>query len=187
VNRTWDGTWTFVSFSLPDSWRRQRHDLRSRLTWARFGLLQPGVWIAPGLVDITAVIAELELQDHMTVTHGRAVPPTDAADLARRGFDLSAVAAGYKEFLNRWSSDRTAPGPDALTRELLLHCEWLQLIRTDPRLPAELLSPHWPAIEAEHLFHHLATRYAPRAQRQAATDLQMITTPPLNGHPSTLP
>lgn len=34
VNRDWDGTWTLLGFSLPESWQRQRHDLRSQLTWA---------------------------------------------------------------------------------------------------------------------------------------------------------
>src|SRR5688500_7162687 len=31
VHDGWDGTWTLLSFSLPDSWQRQRHELRSRL------------------------------------------------------------------------------------------------------------------------------------------------------------
>ncbi|NUT92742.1 MAG: PaaX family transcriptional regulator, partial [Saccharothrix sp.] len=28
VNDDWDGTWTMVGFSVPESWRSQRHDLR---------------------------------------------------------------------------------------------------------------------------------------------------------------
>ena len=48
VNEDWDGTWTLLGFSLPESWQRQRHDLRSRLTWSGFGALYSGLWIAPG-------------------------------------------------------------------------------------------------------------------------------------------
>ena len=48
VNRDWDGSWTLVGFSLPDSRRRERHDLRSQLIWDGFGPLQNGLWIAPG-------------------------------------------------------------------------------------------------------------------------------------------
>jgi len=176
VNRSWDGSWTLVGFTLPDSWRRQRHDLRSRLIWARFGMLQPGLWVAPGLVDVAAAIAGLDLADYLIVTHGRAIPPTEASDLARRGFDLTSVAADYKEFLDRWGEDHSVPGDDPLTRELLLHSEWLRLIRTDPRLPAELLPTDWPAIEAEQRFHRLATPYAALAKQQAALDLEIITT-----------
>jgi phenylacetic acid degradation operon negative regulatory protein len=172
-----------VGFSLPDSWRRQRHDLRSRLIWARFGMLQPGLWIAPGLVDVVSVIAGLGLEEFLTVTHGRTMPPTQAGDLARRAFDLTALAADYKEFLDRWSHGEARPDRDVMTRELLLHSQWLQLIRTDPRLPAELLPNDWPAIEAERLFHRLATRYAPAARKQAASDLEVITTRGLRGEP----
>jgi phenylacetic acid degradation operon negative regulatory protein len=176
VNRSWDGSWTLVGFSLPDSWRRQRHDLRSRLIWARFGMLQPGLWVAPGLVDVASVIAGLDLDDYLTVTHGRAISPTRAADLARRGYDLSALAAHYKEFLDRWNEEHSVPGTDAVTRQLLLHSEWLRLIRTDPRLPAELLPADWPASQAEQRFHRLATDYAARAQPQVAIDLEIIAT-----------
>ena len=42
TNRTWDGTWTVVAFSLPDQRRSERHDLRTRLHWAGFGPLQGG-------------------------------------------------------------------------------------------------------------------------------------------------
>lgn len=47
VNRGWDGNWTLLGFSLPESRRADRHLLRSRLTWAGFGLLQHGLWISP--------------------------------------------------------------------------------------------------------------------------------------------
>ncbi|HEY6795343.1 MAG TPA: PaaX family transcriptional regulator C-terminal domain-containing protein [Kineosporiaceae bacterium] len=178
VNRSWDGTWTLVGFSLPDTWNRQRHDLRSRLTWARFGMLHPGLWVAPGRVDATAVIDGLGLADYLTVMHGSPLPPTEAAHLVARGYDLTQLAADYKAFLDRWSDERRTPGSDAMTRQLLLHSEWLQLIRRDPHLPAELLPGTWPAIGAEQLFHRLAIRYQPLAQEQADRDLQIIVTSP---------
>lgn len=176
VNRTWDGTWTLVAFSLPDSWSRQRHDLRSRLVWAGFGMLHPGLWVAPGPVDVATVVAGLELEDYVTVTRGTAAPPTEAADLVRRGFDLSGVAADYKSFMERWGHGQALPGDTIMTRELLLHCDWLQLIRRDPHLPAVLLPADWPAIEADRLFLRLATDYTPKAEAEAAKVLEIIRT-----------
>jgi hypothetical protein len=46
-HRHWDGRWTLLSFTLPEFWQRQRHELRTRLLWAGFGPLQGGLWIAP--------------------------------------------------------------------------------------------------------------------------------------------
>lgn len=174
VNRSWDGSWTTVAFSLPDSWSRQRHDLRHRLGWARFGMLQPGLWVAPGRVDVPEVIAGLGLDDHLVVTHGRTLPPTRPADLVRRGFDLSALEVRYRHFVDRWGETPPAGVQGAMAQELLLHGEWLELIRRDPRLPADLLPPGWPAIEAEQVFRRLAVQYRQPSRHEASQRLDTI-------------
>ncbi|MGW8763382.1 PaaX family transcriptional regulator [Streptomyces sp. NPDC055815] len=192
VNRAWDGTWTLVGFSLPESWRRERHDLRSRLVWAGFGPLQSGLWVAPGRVDVAPIAAELGLGDRIRAFHGEAAAPTEAGPLLRTAFDVDAIADGYRAFLARWGAaaasgeaqdtpdrtasgesrdvpDRTASGEarDDLGRLLLLHTDWLDLVRQDPHLPAEHLPPDWPAESAEALFRELSARYEPGARRIA--------------------
>ncbi|NUT08908.1 MAG: PaaX family transcriptional regulator [Nonomuraea sp.] len=160
VNRDWDGTWTLVGFSLPEAWRRQRHDLRTRLVWAGFGPLQNGLWIAPGRVEVPKVVAGLGLDDHLNVLGARAAEPTEAAQLVRRAFDTAGIAARYLAFLDRWDRPEPASGvPDDFTRRLLLHHDWLDLVRSDPRLPAEHLPPDWPAIRADHVFRTLSHRF----------------------------
>ena len=44
---SWDGSWLLLFTSVPESRREQRHRLRTRLAWAGFGSLGPGVWITP--------------------------------------------------------------------------------------------------------------------------------------------
>src|SRR3954462_11298911 len=58
VNDRWDGTWTLLSFSLPESMQRERHDLRSRLAWSGFGPVQGGLWIAPGDVPAQEIVSD---------------------------------------------------------------------------------------------------------------------------------
>ncbi|MFD4942732.1 PaaX family transcriptional regulator C-terminal domain-containing protein [Streptomyces sp. NPDC058239] len=168
VNRAWDGTWTLVGFSLPESWRRERHDLRSRLVWVGFGPLQSGLWVAPGRVDVAPIAAELGLGDRIRAFHGEAAAPTEAGPLLRTAFDVDAIAEGYRSFLARWG-DGPAPAEarDDLGRQLLLHTDWLDLVRRDPYLPAEHLPGEWPAERAETLFRELAARFAPGASRIA--------------------
>ncbi|WP_257980225.1 PaaX family transcriptional regulator C-terminal domain-containing protein [Streptomyces sp. CB02959] len=178
VNREWDGSWTLVGFSLPEAWRRERHDLRSRLVWGGFAPLQSGLWTAPGEVDVAALVDGLDLEGHLRVFHGRAVAPTDAADLLA-AFDVPAIAAGYGAFLDRWGGTAPGtPGTDDLARELLLHTDWLDLVRGDPHLPAEHLPADWPAEAAEQLFRTLAHRYQPGATAIAARILDRIELPP---------
>ncbi|MCG5216448.1 PaaX family transcriptional regulator C-terminal domain-containing protein [Streptosporangium soli] len=175
VNHDWDGTWTLVGFSLPDSRRSTRHDLRSQLSWAGFGLLQSGLWIAPGTKDVAGTLAQLDLGDHVTVLTARALQPTEAVDLVRKAFGTEQIAGRYHAFLGRWDIARPLPAAtDDLARQLLLHNDWLQLVRQDPHLPAEHLPADWPAIRAQHVFHELAGRYAPCAVKLADTVLDVL-------------
>ncbi|GAA3776418.1 PaaX family transcriptional regulator C-terminal domain-containing protein [Streptomyces coacervatus] len=175
VNRTWDGTWTLVGFSLPEAWRSERHDLRSRLLWSGFGPLQNGLWVAPGTVDVPAVVAGLGLDPYLRVFQGAtAVAPTDARTGLHTAFDVESVAKGYEAFLARWSTEAGDP-VDALVRQLLLHTDWLEQVRQDPHLSAEHLPGDWPAARAEDLFRELAHRYAELADQEARSALDVIT------------
>ncbi|MFC3897426.1 PaaX family transcriptional regulator C-terminal domain-containing protein [Lentzea rhizosphaerae] len=174
VNRDWDGTWTLVGFSLPEGRRGDRHDLRSRLQWAGFGPVQNGLWIAPGTRDVTEMVADLGLTENVTVFTAQHAKPTEAADLATRAFDTAAIGARYQDFLARWRSPASSL-PDDLARQLLLHADWLDLVRQDPHLPAELLADDWPAIEAEQLFQALATRYVETATPLAEAAIESIS------------
>ncbi len=179
VNREWDGHWTVVGFSLPESWRSRRHDLRSRLLWAGFGPLQNGMWIAPSIVDVPSLLGDLGLDEHLNVLTARAAKPTEADQLMRSAFDVDSIAARYRAFLSRWDRRRPLRDlPDDLARELLLNSDWLQLIRQDPRLPTELLPADWPAVQAEEVFHDLAGAFRESAAGLAA-ELESIETDPV--------
>ncbi|MGM1065514.1 PaaX family transcriptional regulator [Saccharothrix sp. Mg75] len=169
VDRAWDGTWTLVGFSLPDSRRGDRHELRSHLLWAGFGMLQNGLWIASGARDAAGIVDRLGLADHVTVFSARHAKPTDSTDLVHRVFDTGSIADRYRAFIARWGRADPLPAlPDDLARQLVLHTDWLGLVRRDPHLPAELLDEDWPAIRAEELFHDLDARYGDAAASIAA-------------------
>jgi phenylacetic acid degradation operon negative regulatory protein len=112
------------------------------------------------------------------VLTAQATKPTESADLVGKAFDLAAIAARYQAFLSR--SHVPAPAVEArddLARQLLLHTNWLQLVRQDPHLPAEHLAEGWPAVRAEKVFRTLAARYDPAAARIAAGLLDEIALP----------
>ncbi|WIX98865.1 PaaX family transcriptional regulator C-terminal domain-containing protein [Amycolatopsis mongoliensis] len=174
VNRQWDGTWTLLGFSMPESWQRQRHALRSRLLWAGFGSLQSGLWIAPGEVDVPPLLDGLDADGHVKVFQGRALPPTEVAAIIQEAWDVDRLAGRYRAFLSRWQ-DPLAQAPDSLARDLLLESDWLQTIRHDPRLPREHLPAGWPAEPAQELFFGLSAEAKPAARATATEVLDTIT------------
>jgi phenylacetic acid degradation operon negative regulatory protein len=175
VNHDTDTPWTLLSFSMPEAWQRQRHDLRSRLAWAGFGPLQSGLWIAPGRVDVASVVAELGLDAHVRTFHAVPAPPTDLAQVVSEVFDLEALAAGYHEFLAIWDRPAAAANAgDALALTLRLSAEWLEVIRRDPRLPLQLLPDPWPAVRAQIVFLALHAAHDDQARGIAADVLDTI-------------
>lgn len=176
VNRHWDGTWTLLGFSMPESWQRQRHLLRSRLLWAGFGSLQSGLWIAPSTVDVVPLLEGLGAEGHVKVFQARALPPTEVAEIVHEAWDIDRLAERYRGFLTRWS-DPAQPGarmPDSLARHLLLESDWLQTIRNDPRVPRQHLPGDWPAEPAQDLFRTLSAELRPAARAIAAEVLDTI-------------
>ena len=155
VNDRWDGTWTLLSFSLPESMQRERHDLRSRLAWSGFGPVQGGLWIAPGRVDAAAIVTSLGLAAHARVFH--ATTGSDISGLISDAYDLSELSSRYLGFLSRWEG--FAAGDDPLGVRLRLSAEWLDAIRRDPRLPVEHLPADWPAARAQKVFRDLEEAY----------------------------
>ncbi|MGY1805524.1 PaaX family transcriptional regulator C-terminal domain-containing protein [Blastococcus sp. SYSU D00922] len=157
--------WTLLSFSLPETHRDVRNRLRSRLTWAGFGCLRDGLWVAPGRVDldrITAVGAEVEgLQIDGFVASP--TPGTDVPRFVRRAWDLDALRREHEEFIRRW--DRPLPRDrDPLALFILLGAQWIRLLRLDPALPERYLGEEWPARRSASAHRAASAELAAPAQ-----------------------
>ena len=176
VNRDWDGTWTLLGFSLPESWQRQRHDLRSKLTWSGFGPLFNGLWIAPGEVDVSELVTELGLAAHVKVFRAHADVHAGIGAMIEETWELSELATRYEEFVRRWEpwESRSPEADEALVLRLRLQAEWLQIIRRDPRLPVRHLPGDWPAEQAEKTFRTVHDRLTPLARDAAKRLLDLV-------------
>ncbi len=177
VRQRWDGEWTLLSFSIPESRRDERHRLRARLAWNGFGLLRDGLWLAPGRLEVAQLISDLRLEKHVDAFAARALAPTDVAELVQRAWDLGDLRSRYDAFAVRWSGPHApAPGGD-LPRQVCLITEWRHILREDPLLPADYLPGDWPALEAARLFHRLHSRYSPGAAETFAELLDVVVSP----------
>ncbi|WP_330286563.1 PaaX family transcriptional regulator [Streptomyces sp. NBC_00576] len=176
VNRHWDGTWTLLGFSLPESWQRQRHDLRSQLTWSGFGALFNGLWIAPGEVDVSALLTELGLSAHVKVFRAHAEAGMDIGAMIEETWELAELAARYEAFVRRWQPWETElpAADDSLSLRLVLQAEWLGIIRDDPRLPVKHLPDGWAAEQAEKTFRTVYERLTPLAQEASERLVDLV-------------
>lgn len=161
-----EGAWTILSFTIPESMRKQRHLLRRRLAWEGFGMLRDGVWIAPGEIELGEMYQALrEMGIDQRIEAFTGYPKfDDLAGMISRVWDLAGLTARYQQFLREWDTQHAAPwATDDLGRDLLLISTWRQLLRETPRLPAEALPANFPAARCHELFRTLHERYEPAA------------------------
>ncbi|MEJ3657911.1 PaaX family transcriptional regulator C-terminal domain-containing protein [Actinomycetes bacterium KLBMP 9759] len=160
---TADG-WLLVVFSVPESERDKRHQLRALLTRMGFGTVAPGVWVAPGHLEGETgdALRRIGLDGYAEVFHGQHVLFGDPRANVGRWWDLGAFHELYAAFIDRYGPLRERLARAARIEEAAAFAayvemvtSWRQLPYADPGLPLELLPPDWNGAAAEQLFTEL--------------------------------
>jgi phenylacetic acid degradation operon negative regulatory protein len=165
----WDGVWLILYVSVPESKRRLRHKLRTRLTWAGFGSPGPGMWISPRPgreEEVRAVVDGLGLDDGAMSFTARFAAIGSEPEMVRRAWDLDVVAAQYAGFVGAFGDLSPAGDHETMLAQTRLVHEWRRFPFLDPRLPAELLPAGWIGDQARELFAGRHDRWAEPAQRR---------------------
>ena len=113
VAADWDGHWTIVIARTPETERAARHVLRTRLRWAGFGNVMPGVWLSPRSDrggEVRQILAEAGLPDGYLFTAEHQGGGSLAA-MVGNAWDLDQLAREYDEFVEAFSGEVTADRP----------------------------------------------------------------------------
>ena len=157
--------WLLAVFSVPETERAQRHQLRSKLLGLGFGSAAPGVWIAPAHRHaLTAATLQRDgLAAYVDLFRAEYLAFGDIRKHARDWWDLDELGADYRAFIRaHTSATRTGAPFAAWVRSLTA---WRRLPYRDPNLPDELLPAGWPGGPARTLLADLrATLAAPAAE-----------------------
>ncbi|GLZ03798.1 PaaX family transcriptional regulator [Actinomadura sp. NBRC 104412] len=165
----WDGQWLMVLASVPESDRRMRHLLRTRLAWNGLGNLSPGVWITPHPEreqEVREVLREIGLAATATIFVGRLGDLSEARRVARQAWDLDAIEPAYEDFLDAVHALRPVGDAETFAAHTRLVQEWRRFPFLDPGLPEELLPEGWSGARAFELFHRRHDAWRPAADRQ---------------------
>ncbi|WP_103961353.1 PaaX family transcriptional regulator [Nonomuraea solani] len=165
----WDGRWLVLTAGVPETQRRLRHRLRTKLTWLGLGSPSPALWVIPDATKEAAVrevIRELDLADRAYAWTGPSARIGDTAKLINAAWDLDDVEKRYLSFIDDFEGRVVTSDREALVAQLLLIQEWRHFPFLDPDLPAELLDHDWPGPRAAAVFHDLRNRWHRRAQAE---------------------
>ena len=165
----WDGRWLVVAVSVPETHRRLRHQLRTRLTWAGLGSPLPGLWVSPDAgkeKEAAAAVADLGVQAFsFTGPFGEV---GDEQRVVRAAWALEDVEAQYSEFVAAFSQVRATTPAEAFAAQVRLVQAWRRFPFLDPALPAQLLPQTWPGQAAAELFHRRHEEWHDPAQQHWA-------------------
>ena len=162
----WDGRWLLVSARIPESDRRARQVVRSRLSWAGFGSLGAGLWISPHPereAEATEVLREAGVADDAHVFVARRSGLADVRVMVATAWDLTAIEEQYEQFIEEF---RGRMPQDVLARQVELVHAWRRFPSIDPALPRELLPARWSGLAAARLFADQHQLWSADAQRE---------------------
>jgi phenylacetic acid degradation operon negative regulatory protein len=163
---TWDGRWLVVHCSVPETMRRERHQLRTRLSFEGFGFLSPTLAVSPNCrLESTAeqVLAELDLTELAVVFTARTGQLSPDAVILERAWDLTGLQNDYRSFVSRVEGMDPADARARFVALVRLVHEWRRFPFDDPEFPHELLPDDWIGHQARQRFEDCRSRWGPDA------------------------
>ncbi|MFQ3545576.1 phenylacetic acid degradation operon negative regulatory protein PaaX [Halobacillus rhizosphaerae] len=161
---SWDGKWRLLMYSIPETKRHLRDELRKELVWSGFGLLSNSCWITPNPLEKEAqsLVKKYEISEFVNFFQAKYEGFATNKELINQCWDLTEVNERYSNFIktysqkyiidkNKLEKGNMTDGSCFVERTLLVH-EYRKFLFVDPSLPQELLPEDWLGDSAAFLF-----------------------------------
>lgn len=166
--------WVLAVFSVPESERFRRHQLRTRLSGLGFGTVGPGVWIAPAHVydEARETLERVDLSSYVDLFRADHLGFAEPVARVAEWWDLDRLHVLYRNFLDAhgriasgYRRGRSIGERPAFAHLIPALTDWRRLPYAEPGLPTDLLPPQWIGVRAADVFFELHDRLAGPAQR----------------------
>nr|WP_269809779.1 PaaX family transcriptional regulator C-terminal domain-containing protein [Kineosporia rhizophila] len=170
----WDGWWHLFVYSVPETDRQLRDDVRRTLVRLGGAQLRPGVYVSadPWQALVNAELGDAEVNSWTLSTQDlRRGELREPAELAAALWPLPEISGRYTALPRLTSSPVGSDRIENLRRALELVAAFDQAMAPDPLLPPELLPSPWPPVAARAAFHRA---WADLAEAVAAEGLPLF-------------
>jgi phenylacetic acid degradation operon negative regulatory protein len=174
----WNGTWCITSYTIPETQRKLRDQLRKELAFLGFGMLTNSTWISPNdLVDrVKDIIEAYELTEYVEVFTAEHLGFSEPKKLIEKCWNLDEINQAYREFIelykpqyeehkNALQRGESISDSDCFVAKTKLVHHYRKFLFIDPDLPEALLPDLWLGKEADALFNEYYNLLHPGAVR----------------------
>jgi phenylacetic acid degradation operon negative regulatory protein len=156
----WDGQWSMVVYSVPETERAPREQLRKNVAWFGYGPLSSAVWLSPHDrtdVVLTAFADHPAVQLHNSRSRSAGAGAEPDRDIATRAWSLNTwirttwLLETYRPRLAGYRDGALSTQEALVERMRLIHDYRLSPFR-DPDLPPQLLPAGWRGRRAREVF-----------------------------------
>jgi len=173
---TWDGWFHTVLYRVPEESRSFRDALRRTAVMSGYGVLQPGVLVAPRDYRDQLAAHLPDKPEHSQILFGRlAMDSADAGRVVSTAWHLDEVAESYESHIVRLQRCLAEEPPREGPEELRLFAETvapaLSATLYEPSVPAELLPADWPGPILRQLVSECSERFDNPVSRYVASRL----------------
>ncbi|WP_423057975.1 PaaX family transcriptional regulator C-terminal domain-containing protein [Brevibacterium linens] len=176
------GHWVLATFTVPESLRPLRHQIRSTLSRLGFGLVSQALWIAPAanLHEAEVALQRRGLDQFVEFFVGSYAADDHLAEKIGQWWNLDELNSRFDEFIATYdrfpapwvSSSQQAPtDQDAFRTYIPMLTMWRELPYAVPPLPPEHLPKGWNGPRVRTIFYAAHKALAAPAQRHAADRL----------------
>jgi len=160
----WDGKWRAISFDLPQSARKERHQLTTWLAKRRFGNVQGSLWIShrPS-TNWADELKEIKVNPkQVLIFELNPLGQEKAQDFVAAAWNFGKINSAYEEYLAMTKKDGALELTKANTGDWLISESklWRQAFQIDPFLPNPLLPDKYLGKQAwnqrKQVYAHIA-------------------------------
>jgi len=155
LRNIWDGKWRIISYEIPETKREIRDRLRRQMQGWGLGPWHRSFWLTPHPIinDLKDLIGAKEEEKYFQAFEADHIFG-DREILIEKVWEKSKLDQRYRQMFKIWH-EILSKESDKIEKFKKVVAEYINLLKTDPGLPKELIGERWIGFEGWSIFKEI--------------------------------
>ncbi len=153
----WDSKWRVLSYEIPEKKRELRDKLRREVTGWGLGPWHRSFWLTPHpIIDNLRLLVSQKEEEQYIQAFESQHSFGNREVLIEKVWQKSILEKKYRELFKKWHNILSGEN-DKVDKFKTVIGEYVEVLRSDPGLPPELVGESWIGFEAFNIFKEIRT------------------------------